>query len=140
VNLVRLTNDKRLARPSALYGEPPPGQGPGGRVGAAPGALVESERVLQPNDVYDIDLRSIFYEFPPFPLHHHFVRFFENERYTDLGANLRWFSKRNRDLLASEEAPITSNDDRALFKRLYRSYLARQADTVDQWLASLPAP
>lgn len=140
VSLVRLTNDKRLARPSALYGEPPEGQGRSRRVGAAPGALVESERVLQPNELYDTDLRSLFYEFPPFTLHRRFVSFFANERYTDLGANLRYFSKRNRDLLASEgeEAPSSSQDDRALFKRLYRSYLEHQADTVDQWLAALP--
>jgi hypothetical protein len=140
VSLVRLTNDKRLARPSALYGEPPEGKGRSRRVGAAPGALVESERVLQPNELYDTDLRSLFYEFPPFPLHRRFVTFFANERYTDLGANLRYFSRRNRDLLASEpeEAPSSSKDDRALFQRLYRTYLAHQAETVDQWLASLP--
>ena len=107
----------------------------------APGALVESERVLRPNDLYDTDLTSIFYEFPPFPMRERFLGFFANERYTDLGANLRWFSYRNRALLASEreEAPNSSQDDRALFKKLYRSYLARQAETVEQWLASLPA-
>ena len=82
----------------------------------------------------------MFYEFPPFPLRERFLSFFANERYTDLGANLRWFSYRNRALLASEpeDAPSSSQDDRSLFKRLYRSYLARQADTVEQWLAELP--
>ena len=140
VNLVRLTNDKRLARPSAHYGEPPPGKVRGRRLGAAPGALLESERALRPNDLYDTDLRSIFYEFPPFRLREFFLSFFATDRYTDLGANLRWFAYRNRALLASEreEAPSSSQDDRALFKRLYRSYLARQADTLEQWLAALP--
>jgi hypothetical protein len=139
VTLVRLTNDKALARPSALYDEPAPGQEHGRRPGAAPGALVESEKVLQPNELYDTDLRSIFYEFPPFPLHHHFVRFFADERYTDLGANLRWFAKRDRDLL-SKDLPTVTKEDHVRFQQLYRAYLSRQADTVDQWLASLPSP
>ncbi len=140
VALVRLTNDKPLARPSALYGDPPTGTGPRRRVGAAPGALVESERVLMPNDVYDTDLTSIFYEFPPFTLRTRFLSFYANERYTDLGANLRWFAKRDRTLLADEkeELPASTPNDRALFRQLYRSYLARQAETVEHWLASLP--
>jgi hypothetical protein len=138
VNLVRITNDKPLPRPSALYGDPPSGTAPRRRVGAAPGALVESERVLMPNDVYDTDLTSIFYEFPPFTLRQRFLSFYANERYTDLGANLRWFSKRNRALLARPEQASSSSHDRALFQRLYRDYLARQAQTVEQWLAALP--
>lgn len=134
VSLVRLTNDKRLARPSARYAADSMQ-----RVGAAPGALVESERVLQPNEVYDTDLRSIFYEFPPFTLHQRFVAFFADERYTDLGANLRWFAKRDRELLASTRDETTSSSqERARFQQLYRDYLTRQANTVEQWLAALP--
>lgn len=135
VSLVRLTNDKRLARPSARYAEDSTQ-----RVGAAPGALVESERVLQPNEVYDTDLSSIFYEFPPFPLHQRFVGFFADERYTDLGANLRWFAKRDRDLLQSTyDEATSSSEERARFQQLYRDYLTRQANTVEQWLAALPS-
>ena len=96
--------------------------------------------MLRPNDLYDTDLTSIFYEFPPFRLHQRFLSFFADERYTDLGANLRWFAQRYRGLLESEheEAQPSSEDERARFKRLYLRYLSRQAQTVEQWLAELP--
>jgi hypothetical protein len=147
VNLMRRTNDLPLADPRALYEDRMARLSllRDGRVATMPGALAEAERAIRPNDIYDTDLRLIFYDEPIFGHYQEwFDRIFAERRYTDLRANLAYFSALYATVLATPETAASSlqhadDGDLATFSHRYRNYVTRQKDEVDHWLSGLPA-
>jgi hypothetical protein len=139
VDLLRITNDRPLPKPTTLYRNRTARSAleQDNRVRGGPGALTETERVLRPNVHYDTDLELIFYDVPPFSRYHQrFQRFFTEKRYTDLGENLRSFEARYRALLAMPSPPgAQASEDFAAFSSLYQRYLTKQVETIDRFLA-----
>jgi hypothetical protein len=144
---MRRTNDLPLADPRALYEDRMARLSllRDGRVATMPGALAEAERAIRPNDIYDTDLRLIFYDEPIFGHYQEwFDRIFAERRYTDLRANLAYFSALYATVLATPETAASSlqhadDGDLATFSLRYRNYVTRQKDEVDRWLSGLPA-
>lgn len=68
VNLMRRTNDLRLYDLARAYADPAARRSvlDYGRLPAMPGALAESQGPQRPNDVYDTDLKLVFYDDPNF--------------------------------------------------------------------------
>jgi hypothetical protein len=147
VNLMRRTNDLPLADPRALYEDRTARRSllRDARLATMPGALAEAKRAIRPNDIYDTDLRLIFYDEPIFGHYQEwFDRIFAERRYTDLRTNLAYFSALYATVLAVPENAKSSpqhadNGDLPVFSLRYRNYVARQKDEVDRWLSGLPA-
>ena len=96
VNLMRRTNDMPIADPDALYDDETARVTllQQGWITTAPGALAEARPAVQPNDLYNTHLRLIFYDEPVFGHYQErFDRIFAEPRYTDLAANLAYFSQ-----------------------------------------------
>lgn len=146
VNLMRRTNDLPLAEPQALYEDRAARAGllREGRMATRPGSLAQAERAIRPNELYDTDLRLIFYDEPIFGHYQEwFDRIFTERRYSDLRANLGHFSVLYATILAAQDPPTSSTPgvgevDLAAFSSRYRSYVAYQKEAVDRWLAALP--
>ena len=86
VNLARQTNDDLQSDPGAVYWDLPARQSllETGELPTRPGALAESRAPFEPNDVYDTQLKLIFYDEPL--LGHYqgwFDQIFAEPRYTD---------------------------------------------------------
>jgi hypothetical protein len=145
VNLVRRTNDMPLADLHALYddGVARASLLREGRIATMPGALAQAERAIRPNEIYDTDLRLIFYDEPVFGHYQQwFDRIFTERRYTDLRANLVHFSELYGAILADARIWSPSNGGASDFDRFanrYRDYVAHQKVAVDRWLAELPS-
>jgi len=114
-----------------------------------PGALAEAEPAAQQNDLYDTDLRLIFYDDPIFGSYSpRFDRIFSEPRYTDLEANLQHFAalyrriEQQRQPLAAFVArhhPSNGTERQQLtrfYDRYYR-YMARSAALVSAQRAVL---
>jgi hypothetical protein len=146
VNLMRRSNDMPIADPTALYEDETarvtiPAQG---WVATRPGGLAEAEPAVRPNEVYDTDLRLIFYDDPPFGHYQErWDRMFKDPRYTDLRANLRYFSTLYATVLANRpaegwtDAPTTNADGRDSFMVKYYQMIAAEKAHADATLAAL---
>jgi hypothetical protein len=147
VNLMRRTNDMPIADPPALYEDRATRLAVRreGRIATAPGSLAQAERAITPNAIYETDLRLMFYDEPIFFGHYQerFDEIFAERRYTDLRANLVYFSQLYETILAAQTVPAAPppgavEGDLAAFSSNYRHYVGRQKKTVDRWLAALP--
>jgi hypothetical protein len=140
VNVMRRTNDDWLADPGAVYADI---RARGelldyGRLPSFPGGLAEAQGPLAPNEVYDLDLKLIFYDEPTFG--HYQERFdaiYREKRYFELGANRAFF----RGLAARAAAgrrPLEwwlgrapYRDDVAGFSAVYAAYYRAVAGLED---------
>lgn len=144
VNLMRLTNDMPLDDPRALYKDQVARNDvlQHERLPTVAGALAEAERAIRPNAIYETNLRLIFYDEPIFGHYQDwFDQIFREKRYTDLAANLRYFSKLYAAALASKPA-VGENQAPELssFERRYRQYARQEKARIDGWLAALSQP
>ena len=139
VNLMRRTNDMPIAEPDALYGDATARATllRQGWIVTEPGALAEARPAVQPNDIYGTHLRLIFYDEAIFGHYQQwFDRIFSEPRYTDLAANLVYFSTLYTSILSQRQAPETA-DRRADFDQRYYDAIAREKLKVDAMLARL---
>jgi hypothetical protein len=159
VNLARRTNDLPLERLDDLFADDA-----ARRVlmtenwlPTLPGGLVESEPVVQQNEVYDTHLRLIFYDEPILGIYQRrFDAVFSEPRYLDIRANLKYFSAlyariaaarqpvdwyltpRNPKLRPSKIAPGDRREFRVFYDQFYRYIEGKRAE-IDAKLAALPA-
>jgi hypothetical protein len=131
VNLMRRTNDAWLPDPGAVYADLPARAEllQDGRLPTFPGALAEAKPPRAPNDVYDLDLKSIFYDEPLLGHYQqHFDAIFSQPRYLDQAANTQWFAARARSALARQQpldwwlARPPYNHDPAGFSAVYTAF------------------
>ena len=142
VNLMRRTNDMPITDAVALYEDPTaratiPAEG---WIATRPGGVAEAERAFHPNEVYNTDLRLIFYDDPPFGHYQgRWDRIFHDPRYTDLRANLGYFSTLYATILDSRQPPDTSANpgDWASFLAKYYQMIAAEKTNVDATLTVL---
>jgi hypothetical protein len=118
-----------------------------GRLPDEPGALAEAVPVIHNNDVYNAHLRLIFYDDPIFGSYQRdFDTIFNQPRYTDVRANLRYFAalyariKADRRPLADylRDRSAADRADFAVFYRHYYGYIDRENAKVEAQLAELP--
>jgi hypothetical protein len=136
VNLMRRTNDEMPPDPGAAYDDPAAQRSllQYGTLPARPGALAESRPLLQPNLVYDSDVKLIFYDEPLLgPYQGWFDRIFAEPRYTDARANRAWFAAQARRIAAARK-PLEwwlgrwwERRDPARFAQVYDRYYALMA-------------
>jgi hypothetical protein len=139
VNLMRRTNDLPIADADALYDDETARATllQQGWTTTAPGALAEARPAVQPNDLYFTHLRLIFYDEPVFGHYQErFDRIFAEPRYTDLAANLAYFSQLYTAILAKHQMSASSAK-RAAFHRRYYDTIAGEKANVDARLARL---
>ena len=139
VNLVRRTNDMPIADPDVLYDDETTRTAllHEGWIVTQPGALAEANRAMQPNDVYGTHLRLIFYDEAIFGHYQErFDRIFSEPRYTDIAANLTYFSGLYTSILVHRPATEASGQ-RAAFDQRYYDAIARQKMQVDGMLTRL---
>jgi hypothetical protein len=139
VNLMRRTNDVPIADPDALYDDETARATllERGWITTAPGALAEARSAVQPNDLYNTHLRLIFYDEPVFGRYQErFDRIFAEPRYTDLTANLAYFSQLYTEILAKRQMSKSSTE-RAAFDQRYYDTIAGEKANVDTRLARL---
>ena len=139
VNVMRRTNDFPIADPDAMHQDDAARSEllREGFLPTQPGALAEARPAVRPNDLYDTNLRLIFFDEAIFG--HYQQRFdsiFAEPRYTDLTVNLRYFSRLYAEMLASQPTQATSVE-RAEFYRRYYDVVAREKTKVDTTLAHL---
>ena len=90
VNLMRRANDTRLLDLAQAYRDPAARRSltEYGRLPVGPGVLAESRGPQRPNEVYDTDLKLIFYDAPPFgPYQGRFDAIVSDPIMLDLGRN-----------------------------------------------------
>ena len=136
VNLMRRTNDMPIAEPDALYEDETARSTllDQGWIATEPGALAEARRVVMPNEIYGTHLRLIFYDEAMFGHYQErFERILREPRYTDLAANLSYFSALYTTILNARRAP-EPNGRRAAFYHAYYDAIARAKTTVDTTL------
>ena len=128
VNLMRRTNDEWLGDPGAVYADVP-ARGElldYDRLPTGPGALAEARGPLPANDVYDTDVKLVFYDESNFGSYQqHFDRIFADARYTSATHNRAHFATLARAALQQrkpldwwlDRAPY--HNDRAGFTAVY---------------------
>lgn len=148
VNLMRRTNDMDISDPGDLYDHIPVRRSlmQFGRLPMEPGALAEARRMWLRNDVYDTDVNLIFYDDPVLGSYRrHFHEIFDQPRYTDIGANLRYFAALYRRIQAREPAELRRGQSdgpgrRAFITRFY-AYIDQEEALVDSRIAAIePRP
>jgi hypothetical protein len=141
VNLMRRTNDMPIADRDALYDDEIDRVTllQQGWIATEPGALAEAAPAVQPNELYNTHLRLIFYDEPIFGHYQErFDRIFAEPRYTDLAANLTYFSQLYTTILAkSHVLPSGMSASRTTFDQRYYDTIAHQKADVDAKLARL---
>jgi hypothetical protein len=146
VDLALRTNDLPIENPELLYGDVVARRLllEHNALPAVPGALVQAERAIQDNAVYDTaKLRLIFYDNHFWGKYRgRFARIFGDPRYFDLRANLRHFQARYATAQRNRRAarPGASDADRARFDAAYDRAIARAAAEVERQLVALCAP
>jgi hypothetical protein len=106
VNLMRRTNDELPPDPGAAYEDAAARASllEHGTLPARPGALAESRPAMQPNALYDMDVKLIFYDEPVLARYQtRFDRIFSEPRYTDPRANRAWFAAQAREIAAARK-------------------------------------
>jgi hypothetical protein len=139
VNVMRRTNDLPIADPDALYDDATARAAllRLGWIVTEPGALAEARPAVQPNEIYNTHLRLIFYDDPVFGhFQQRFDKIFAAPRYTDLDANLAYFSRLYAAILARPLVPQT-NAARAAFYQRYYDVIAAEKVRADAMLAKL---
>jgi hypothetical protein len=144
VNLMRRTNDMPIGDTDALYDDEEARTAllRQGWIATSPGALAESKRAVLENEVYNTHLRLIFYDDPTFGHYQQrFDRIFAESRYTDLTANLRYFSGLYSTILNTKREDtvreIGVGADRRGFLARYRDVIAGEKTKADAALARL---
>lgn len=100
VNLMRRANDLRLVDLARAYRDPAARRSvmTYGRLPALPGVLAEARGPQRPNEVYETELKLIFYDAPPFgPYQGWFDDIFSDPRDLNLGQNAAAFAAAYRD-------------------------------------------
>ena len=95
VNLMRRANDMRLLDLAQAYRDPAARRSltEYGRLPVGPGVLAEARGPQRPNEVYDTDLKLIFYDAPPFgPYQGWFDAIFSDPAALDMGQNAAAFA------------------------------------------------
>ena len=153
VNLMRRTNDFPIDDIDEVYDDDAARQAlmRSDSLPTGPGALAEAEPAVRDNDVYDTDLRLIFYDDPIVgPYQRRFDRIFSEPRYLDLRANLQYFAGLYREIegrrqpLAAFLSAHDAEDDtpeRDALAQFYAQYYRHVADAsaaTSAALASLP--
>ncbi len=139
VNVMWRANDMPIADPEALYHDDMARIAllQLGWIATEPGALAEATPEVQPNEVYNDHLRLIFYDEPVFGhFQKRFDKIFAEPRYTDLSANLTYFSQLYAAILARPRKP-PATDARAAFDQRYYDVITREKMKVDAQLARL---
>jgi hypothetical protein len=144
VNLMRRTNDLPIADPAALYNDAAARDSITrmGWIATGPGGLAEAERAVPVNEVYNTNLRLIFYDDPPFgPYQGWFNQIFSEPRYTNLSVNLRHFERVYATILARRAAAgqSASSGDQAAFNTRYYDTIAAEKARLDQSIVVLSA-
>ena len=140
VNLVRRTNDLPVDDPRALYGDPALRDALFDQdwLATRPGALVESERAIPVNAMYDTHLRLIFFdEFFTGPYQPWFEQIFHEPRYTDLRANLDHFSVLYSKILAKRGRVPLADAGLAAFEQAYFDHIAAESASLGAIRANL---
>ncbi len=104
VNLMRRANDLRLVDLARAYRDPAARRSvmTYGRLPASPGVLAEARGPQRPNEVYETELKLIFYDAPPFgPYQGWFDGIFSDPRDLDLGRNAATFAAAYREAEAA---------------------------------------
>jgi len=151
VNLMRRTNDLPLGDPRALYADPAARQAvlADHVLPTAPGALASYVPVIRDNDVYDTDLRLIFYDEPFLGGYQRRLEtIFAEPRYRDLGANLHYFAELYRRIRARPQgvdpgrgsASGTADARFDGFAASLQDTLARAAAATEAGLARVEPP
>jgi hypothetical protein len=137
VDLMRRGNDLPIGDPVALYRDDAARQDlmQNNHLPSEPGTLAYYQPVLKPNEVYDTDLRLIFYDDPITGAYAPWLdSIMEDRRYTDEEANRAWFAEEYRrakaglkplDELMPELTPLEQTDFPAFYRR-YVAYIAEQ--------------
>jgi hypothetical protein len=144
VNLMRRTNDLPIVDPAALYNDAAARASITrmGWIATGPGGLAEAERAVPVNEVYNTNLRLIFYDDPPFgPYQGWFDQIFSDPRYTNLSVNLSHFERVYATILARRPAPDQSagSGDQAAFNARYYDTIAAEKARLDQSIVVLSA-
>ena len=144
VNLMRRTNDMPIGDLAALYDDKSARAAilQQDWIPTGPGGLAEAERAVPQNDVYDTNLRLIFYDEPIFGHYQErFDRIFSEPRYTDLRANLNHFAALYSTILSqpfpSETGMSANANARRAFYLKYRDTIVREKAKLDAALGVL---
>ena len=133
VNLMRATNDDVPLDPAAAYAQRDTLLATG-ELRARPGALASAHPPLRPNEVYDTDVKLVFYDEPNIGRYQpRFDRIFSEPRYTDPAANAAYFDALYRTA-AARQRPLaewvarghTEPDFPAVYAA-YAAFIARHA-------------
>ena len=138
VNVMRRTNDGPLLDLAALYRDEAARRSllEFGQLPTRPGALAEAVPPQRPNEVYDTDVKLIFYDEPLFGSYAgNFDRIFSEPRYFDLLANQAYFAglyariQADRRPLAWWRANtrVGQEPDFATFYAYFYAYVDKQA-------------
>ena len=106
VNLMRRTNDPGFAKSSRrLSGSGGPAiRAAFGQLPVRPGAIAQSWPPRYPNEVYETQLKLVFYDEPLFgPYRGWLDAILADPRYFDIERNLRYFAARYRQLLTARQ-------------------------------------
>jgi hypothetical protein len=146
VNQIWRTNDMDIADPHAVYADTAARREliEDNRLPTEPGALAAATPVMQNNDIYNTDLKLIFYDQPAIGSYERrFRTIFSDPRYTDIRANLRYFASLYQRIEAARPpaagaAPtIRSVSDFAAFSERFYDYIDHEAATVRAQLTAL---
>jgi hypothetical protein len=138
VNLMRRTNDLPIANPDILYDDETARSAllHRGMIVTQPGALAEATPVVQPNDLYGTHLRLIFYDEAIFGHYQkRFDKIFSEPRYTNLAANLSYFSTIYTSILTTRRDP--ESIERHAFYQVYYDTIARERRNIDVAIESV---
>jgi hypothetical protein len=109
------------------------------------GALLKTLPVHEPNDIYDTTFRLFTLQSPfRMPKTAHAIKLLSDNRFVNLGANLRYFQQKYGSILAGHNqqhdmlASVRGTPYRRV-ERLFYNYIKAQHDEVESMLARLPA-
>jgi hypothetical protein len=109
------------------------------------GALLKTLPVHEPNDLYDTTFRLFTLQSPfRMPKTAHAIELLSDERFVNLGANLRYFRQKYAAILAGHDerrdmlASVRGTPFRRV-ERLFYDYIKAQQAEVESMLARLPA-
>ncbi|MBI4695218.1 MAG: hypothetical protein HY749_14465 [Gammaproteobacteria bacterium] len=151
VNLLRRTNDLPIEDLEAMYADSTARAMllREGRLPTGPGAIADLGGILRPNEVYDDESRSIFYDLTPTrSFQRRFDEILSEPRYLRLRDNLAYFAARYRHILAARQplaqylarrqgASTSELDEFREFYRRYYEYIEKEVSEVASMMAVL---